>query len=58
MRIDQCVVCEKDSDFGIHLLEKFICDKCQKEIIHTDVDDPAYIFYIDKLKNVKIPTTI
>lgn len=58
MNTEQCVVCEEEKHVGIHLLDKFICEDCQRNMIETEADDPMYIYYINKLKNIKIPTTI
>jgi hypothetical protein len=50
-----CVICECRKPVGIHLYKSFICDGCESDIIHTDTDNPKYLFFLEQLKKTHIP---
>ncbi|WP_028400994.1 sigma factor G inhibitor Gin [Ectobacillus panaciterrae] len=50
-----CIVCEEKKEKGIHLYNGFICETCEKDIIHTETDDPKYAFYLKQLRKVCLP---
>ncbi|MDQ0220924.1 sigma factor G inhibitor Gin [Peribacillus cavernae] len=52
---EACVVCEEVKSVGIHLYTAFICKECEKDIIHTDTDNPKYKYYLKQLKKVNNP---
>lgn len=47
-----CIICEQKKQIGIHLYTSFICSDCEEKMISTSPNDPAYQFYISKLKKV------
>ncbi|MFB6469303.1 sigma factor G inhibitor Gin [Cytobacillus sp. Hz8] len=52
---ENCVICEQYKFIGIHLYTSFICRDCEKDLIHTDTNDPKYKFYLKQLKKVNTP---
>ena len=47
-----CVMCGHKEKEGIFLYDSFICDQCEDEMIHTEVEDEKYNFFIQQLKHV------
>lgn len=45
-----CVICEKSNEEGIIILEQFICNSCEKEILITDVEDDRYGYFVVQLR--------
>ncbi len=52
----QCVICEEKKAEGIHLYTLFICTQCEYNIIHTEVREDKYRYYVQKLKNMNQPS--
>ncbi|PLT32659.1 sigma factor G inhibitor Gin [Bacillus sp. V5-8f] len=52
---EPCVICEEVKLVGIHLYTAFICEDCEKDIIHTDTNNPKYKFYLKQLKKLNNP---
>ncbi|MFS0865365.1 sigma factor G inhibitor Gin [Fredinandcohnia sp. 179-A 10B2 NHS] len=52
---ETCIICEQEKHRGIHLYTRFICLDCEKDIIHTETNDPKYQYYLTKLKKVSTP---
>ena len=51
---NECMICGKlvDQAKGIHLLQHFICNECEKEIITTDTGDEQYHFFVERLQQL------
>jgi len=47
-----CIICKEEKNEGIRVCEEWICTECESEIIHTDVKDPKYPYFIHQLKQV------
>jgi hypothetical protein len=47
-----CMICEQQQVEGIHICEEFICVDCEREIVHTDVRDVRYPFFIHRMKQM------
>jgi hypothetical protein len=47
---NRCIFCEELHTEGIHLRGKFICSKCESELLNAQVDEPAYQNYKEGLK--------
>lgn len=54
--MERCVICEENKAEGIHLYTSFICEQCEYNIIHTEVREAKYRYYIEKLKNMNHST--
>lgn len=52
---ETCVICEQMKPKGIHLYTSFICTDCEVDLIHTDISDPRYKYYLQQLKKVTTP---
>ncbi|WAA09507.1 sigma factor G inhibitor Gin [Fervidibacillus albus] len=46
----RCVICEEEKLDGYYLCSFFICLECEREIVHTEVGQPAYNRFIQQLK--------
>jgi hypothetical protein len=52
---ETCIICEEKKEKGIHLYTEFICTECERTMLQTEVKDPRYKFYLEKLKKITIP---
>jgi len=55
--MDQCVICEEKKAEGIFLYTIFICTQCEYNIIHTNVREEKYNYYVKKLKHINSSTS-
>ncbi|WP_425450978.1 sigma factor G inhibitor Gin [Saliterribacillus persicus] len=55
---EKCVICEENKASGIHIYHCFVCFSCERKIVSTDVNDPNYSFYVEKLKALNHMTKI
>lgn len=44
-----CSVCSRVTSDGIYVLNVFLCDACEREMINTPVDDPKYQYFVDQM---------
>lgn len=54
--MERCVICEEEKEEGIHLYTLYICTQCEYNIIHTEVREEKYRYYVQKLKNMNQPS--
>ncbi len=47
-----CIMCGEDKITGIIINSGFICDDCEYEIVHTEVEDEKYPFFVRRLKKI------
>ena len=52
----RCTVCEEAKATGIRLYTTFICAGCEHNMVHTDVREVKYLYYVEKLKNIHAET--
>jgi hypothetical protein len=50
----QCVICSnlRVEGEGLRIVMGFICGDCEKEMVHTDVKDAKYPFFIHQMKQL------
>ncbi len=48
----QCIVCNEPKPRGITIFGQFICDRCEQEIVNTEVSDERYRFFIERMKRI------
>lgn len=48
----QCIVCATKSELGIRIWNQFICQRCEGEMVETDVSDAKYPFFIQQMKKI------
>ncbi|PTX55209.1 inhibitor of sigma-G Gin protein [Melghirimyces profundicolus] len=48
----RCIVCNQWREQGIEILDEFICESCEKEIVKTDVEDQKYPYFVTRLKHL------
>ncbi|MBU9713712.1 sigma factor G inhibitor Gin [Evansella tamaricis] len=51
--LQECLICEEEKNKGIHLLNYFICENCETDIVKSDTGDQGYELYVNRLKKVK-----
>ncbi|BBH23374.1 hypothetical protein Back11_47190 [Paenibacillus baekrokdamisoli] len=49
-----CIICGHDKVEGIHIVNEFICEACELEMVRTEVQDAKYPFFIHQLKRIWI----
>lgn len=47
-----CIICGEPKTVGIRIIEQFICEECETEMVHTDVLDAKYPFFINRMKSI------
>ncbi|WP_028543472.1 sigma factor G inhibitor Gin [Paenibacillus taiwanensis] len=47
-----CIVCGQQKTEGMVIVNQFICSGCEQEMVHTDVKDDKYPFYVHQLKRL------
>ncbi|WP_339060714.1 sigma factor G inhibitor Gin [Tepidibacillus marianensis] len=47
-----CLMCGHKEKDGIFIQGGFICDECEDEMVHTEVQDEKYLFFIQQLKRL------
>lgn len=52
--IHRCAICgeRKTEGEGIRIVMGFICGDCETEMVHTDVKDAKYPFFIHQMKQL------
>lgn len=45
-----CIFCGQTTEEGIHLRGRLICSECERKLVNTKVDEPAYQDYKQRLK--------
>lgn len=50
---ESCILCERQKQHGIHILDSFLCKECEREIIHLEPENPAYEEKVKKLRKLK-----
>lgn len=49
---ESCMICGRQQTEGLHIIEEFICRDCESEMVHTDVMDAKYPFFIHRMKQI------
>jgi hypothetical protein len=47
-----CIICGQNGSNGIKILSEFICEACEAEMVHTDVKDAKYPYFIHQMKQI------
>lgn len=47
-----CIICGELKKEGIHIVTEFICDACEAEMVHTDVQEDKYNFFIHRMRQI------
>ncbi|PTM54851.1 sigma factor G inhibitor Gin [Desmospora activa] len=47
-----CLVCQKEQAKGIKILDEFICEDCEQDIVNTKVEDERYPQYVIRMRNL------
>ena len=48
----RCMICGQEKTEGIVIVDQFICSGCEQEMVHTEVNDAKYPFFIHQLKRL------
>ncbi|MGD9677774.1 MAG: sigma factor G inhibitor Gin [Vulcanibacillus sp.] len=49
-KLKTCAICGTKKREGINIHSYFICAICEEEIVHTEVNNERYTFFIKKMK--------
>ncbi|WP_110930545.1 sigma factor G inhibitor Gin [Paenibacillus bouchesdurhonensis] len=49
---NKCIICGEHKLEGIYIVSEFICDACEAEMVHTDVQEEKYHFFIHRMKQI------
>lgn len=52
-KLSCCGICEEERENGILLCNLFICNECERNMVHTEPREAKYDYYLRKLKNAK-----
>jgi len=47
-----CIICGQTKLNGIVIISEFICESCEAEMVHTDVLDEKYPFFIHQMRQI------
>ncbi|MCS1352353.1 sigma factor G inhibitor Gin [Mechercharimyces sp. CAU 1602] len=47
-----CIICDQRRDDGLLVLDEFICEACERELVQTAVTDQKYSYYVQQLKKI------
>ena len=50
--VEKCTVCEVEERKGIHILNLFICEACEREIVRSEVNGDFYNYYLKKIREI------
>jgi hypothetical protein len=50
--METCIICKELKMKGIKIVSEFICEDCESEMVHTDVKDDKYDFFIHQMKQI------
>lgn len=48
----ECIVCGNHRMNGIAIIDQFICEHCETEMVNTDVLDEKYPFFIHQMRRI------
>ncbi|PYZ95457.1 carnitine--CoA ligase [Alteribacter lacisalsi] len=51
--LQECLICKQEKGHGIHVVNYFICESCEHELVTSDTNDEAYKEYLYKLRKVR-----
>ncbi len=54
--MQRCIICEEPKMEGVRLHKSFICKSCEYNMVHTDVREVKYRYYVEKLKSLDGPS--
>ncbi|WP_138496133.1 sigma factor G inhibitor Gin [Paenibacillus pinistramenti] len=49
---DTCIICGEIKNQGIKIVSEFICEDCEAEMVHTDVKEDKYDFFVHQMKQI------
>ncbi|AWB46727.1 inhibitor of sigma-G Gin [Paenibacillus sp. CAA11] len=49
---DTCIICGQQKKDGIFIVSEFICEGCEAEMVHTDVKDEKYHYFVHRMKQI------
>lgn len=49
-----CIICHELKQQGIRICGVFLCTECERDIVHSDVHDANYKYYVEEMKRIWI----
>ncbi len=50
--VQPCIICGREQPEGIMIIDRFICESCESEMVRTDVRDAKYPFFINQMRQI------
>ncbi|MFD1673579.1 sigma factor G inhibitor Gin [Alicyclobacillus fodiniaquatilis] len=50
--LSACIICHAERAQGIRICGQFICLDCERDIVHSDVNDAYYQHYVKEMKRI------
>lgn len=50
----KCMICHVSANQGIKILDSFLCQDCEQEIVKTEVDDSRYTMFVSKMRDLNL----
>jgi hypothetical protein len=47
-----CVICGQSRRDGIRIISAFLCDDCESVLVHTDVKDSRYSYFVYQMRQI------
>ncbi|GEO26371.1 hypothetical protein AAC03nite_21560 [Alicyclobacillus acidoterrestris] len=47
-----CIICHLEKPHGIRICGQFICTDCERDIVHSEVNDAHYQHYVTEMKRI------
>ena len=47
-----CIVCERERKEGIMIVNAFICESCESEMVRTEVEDERYPHFVSRMRQL------
>ncbi|NLN06162.1 MAG: sigma factor G inhibitor Gin [Firmicutes bacterium] len=48
--MEKCFVCSRPATGGLRIFTSFLCWSCEQELLLLSVDDPRYLFFVEKIR--------
>lgn len=47
-----CIICERERKEGIMIVNAFVCEICESEMVKTEVEDERYPFFVNRMRKL------
>ncbi|HHX74243.1 MAG TPA: hypothetical protein GX699_04995 [Firmicutes bacterium] len=50
--MEKCFVCGRPAAGSLRVFTSFLCRTCEQELLLLTADDPRYLFFVEKIRQV------